>query len=293
MGLRRVKPGVVIVNSVKNFVADDMMTYAAALAYQVFFSLFPFVIFLLALLSFLRIPEFFDTLLNQAATILPGAAMSLLERVVGEIQGRAAGGLLSFGIVFAVFIASAAVRAAMHAFNIAYDVEQERPFWWQYPFSILYTLLFAVLVIAAVALMVLGPRVAEWFAGFIGLGEIFVALWTYLRWPVAVLLLVVVVALINYLFPNVNQRFRFITPGAVLSVVVWIVASLGFSLYMSTLGEGSYTATYGSIGAIIVMLLYFYITAAVLLLGAEVNAEIHRQATADHTGRLEDSGDEG
>ena len=293
MGLRRVKPGVVIVNSVKNFVADDMMTYAAALAYQIFFSLFPFVIFLLALLSFLRIPEFFDTLLNQAATILPGAAMGLLERVVGEIQGRAAGGLLSFGIVFTVFIASAAVRAAMHAFNIAYDVEQERPFWWQYPFSILYTLLFAVLVIAAVALMVLGPRVAEWFAGFIGLGEVFVALWTYLRWPMAVLLLVVVVALINYLFPNVNQRFRFITPGAVLSVVVWIVASLGFSLYMSTLGEGSYTATYGSIGAIIVMLLYFYITAAVLLLGAEVNAEIHRQATADHTGRLADSGDEG
>jgi membrane protein len=289
LGLRRVKPGVVIVNSVKNFVADDMITYAAALAYQVFFSLFPFVIFLLALLSFLRIPGFFDTLLNQAATVLPGQSMSLLERVVGEIQGRAAGGLLSFGIVFAVFIASAAVRAAMHAFNIAYGVEQERAIWWQYPFSILYTLLFAVLVIAAVALMVLGPRVAEWFAEFIGFGELFVALWTYLRWPVAILLLVVAVALINYLFPNVDQRFRFITPGAVLSVVVWISASLGFSFYVSTLGEGSYTATYGSIGAVIVLLLYLYISAAVLLLGAEVNAEIHRQATAGNTGAPEDT----
>lgn len=292
MGLRRVKPGAVIVNSVKNFVADDMLTYAAALAYQVFFSLFPFVIFLLALLSFLRIPGFFDTLLNQAAAVLPGQSMSLLERVVGEIQGRATGGLLSFGIVFAVFIASAAVRAAMHAFNIAYDVEQERPFWWQFPFSILYTLLFAGLVIAAIALMILGPRVAEWFAGFVGLGGVFVALWTYLRWPVAVLLLVVAVALINYLFPNVNQRFRFITPGAVLSVLVWIAASLGFSFYVSTLGEGSYTATYGSIGAIIVLLLYLYITAAVLLLGAEINAEIHRQATSGDGGGSENSGAE-
>ncbi len=292
MGLRRVKPGAVIVNSVKNFVADDMLTYAAALAYQVFFSLFPFVIFLLALLSFLRIPGFFDTLLNQAAAVLPGPAVSLLERVVGEIEGRAAGGLLSFGIVFAVFLASAAVRSAMHAFNIAYDVERERPFWLQYPFSILYTLLFAGLVIVAISLMVLGPRVAEWFADFVGLGEVFLALWTYLRWPVAAFLLVVAVALINYLFPNVSQRFRFITPGSVLSVVVWILASFGFSIYLSTLGEGSYTATYGSIGAIIVMLLYLYITAAVLLLGAEINAEIHRQATSGDGGGSENSGAE-
>ncbi len=281
MGLRKVRPGAVIINSVKNFVADDMLTYAAALAYQVFFSLFPFVIFMLALFSFLRIPEFFDTLLSQTTTVLPGQSASLLERVVGEIQGRAAGGLLSFGIIAAVFVASAAVRAAMHAFNIAYNVENERPIWWQYPFSILYTLLFAALVISAVALMVVGPRVAEWFADLVGLGEVFIAFWTYLRWPVAVLLLIVVVALINYLFPNVKQRFRFITPGAVLSVVVWIGASLGFSLYLSTLGEGNYTATYGSIGAIIVLLLYLYITAAVLLLGAEVNAELHRQATND------------
>lgn len=279
MGLRRVEPGKVLINSVKNFVEDDMMTYAAALAYQVFLSLFPFVIFLLALLSFLRVPGFFDTLLNQAATVLPLQAVALLERVVGEIEGRAAGGLLSFGIVFAVFVASAAVRATMHAFNIAYDVEREKPIWWQYPFSILYTLLFAALVIVAVALMVLGPRAAEWLAGLIGFGEVFVALWTYLRWPVAVLLLITAVALINYLFPNVNQRFRLITPGAVLSVVVWIGASLGFSLYLSTLGKGSYSATYGSIGAIIVLLLYLFISAAVLLLGAEVNAEIHRQAT--------------
>lgn len=281
MGFRKVRPGAVIINSVKNFVADDMLTYAAALAYQVFFSLFPFVIFMLALFSFLRIPEFFDTLLSQTTTVLPGQSASLLERVVGEIQGRAAGGLLSFGIIAAVFVASAAVRAAMHAFNIAYNVENERPIWWQYPFSILYTLLFAALVISAVALMVVGPRVAEWFADLVGLGEVFIAFWTYLRWPVAVLLLIVVVALINYLFPNVKQRFRFITPGAVLSVAVWIGASLGFSLYLSTLGEGNYTATYGSIGAIIVLLLYLYITAAVLLLGAEVNAELHRQATND------------
>ena len=131
-------------------------------------------------------------------------------------------------------------------------------------------------LLAAAALMVLGPQVMEWIAAQIGMQEFIVTLWTILRWPVIIILLMVAVALIYYVMPDVKQQFRFITPGSVLAVVVWIVASLGFAYYVKTFAD--YNAMYGSIGAIIVLLLYFYISAAVLLLGAEMNAVIEHMS---------------
>lgn len=132
------------------------------------------------------------------------------------------------------------------------------------------------MLLAAAALMVLGPQVMSWLAGQVGLEDFVVTLWTILRWPVIVLLLMVAVAVMYYVMPDVEQKFRFITPGSVLAVVVWIVASLGFAFYVKTFAD--YNAMYGSIGAIIVLLLYFYISAAVLLLGAEMNAVIEHMS---------------
>lgn len=260
---------------IQEFVADDMLTFAAALSFQVFFSLFPFILFLVALLGFLNVPEFFDWLLGQSRAVLPEQATGVVEQAIGQIRDQAQGGLLSFGILVALWSSSAAVRMTMHALNVAYDVEEERPAWKRFPLSIFYTLLLVVLVIAAVGLMLIGPQVATWLAQQIGLGSVFVMLWSWLRMPVAVLLLMAILALVYYLFPNVDQPFRFITPGAVLAVLVWLGASLGFSFYVGSFAD--YSATYGSIGAIIVLLLYLYISAAVLLLGAEVNAEANRQ----------------
>ncbi len=276
---RRIGPFRVVKRSIQEFVEDDMTVYAAALSYTLLFSLFPFVIFVLALLGMLNIPGFFDWLLQQSRVVLPGQASGLIENVINQVRSQAAGGVLSFGAVLALYSASAAVRMTMHAMNVAYDIEQERPIWKKFPLSILYTVLLAVLLIAAVALMLMGQQVVSWLAGQIGLGSLFVTLWTWLRIPVAIVLLTVAVALINYLFPNHNEPFRFITPGAVISVIVWILASLGFSYYVSNFS--SYSATYGSIAAIIVLLLYFFISGAVLLRGAEVNAEGYRQVTED------------
>ncbi len=162
----------------------------------------------------------------------------------------------------------------MHALNVAYDVEEERPAWKKFALSIFYTLLLVVLVIVAVGFMLIGPQVATWLAQQVGLGSVFVTLWSWLRIPVAVALLMAILALVYYLFPNTDQPFRFITPGAVLAVLLWLGASLGFSFYIRNFA--SYSATYGSIGAIIVLLLYLFISAAVLLFGAEVNAEVYR-----------------
>ncbi len=264
--------------SIKNFSNDDMTVYAAALSYQLFFSLFPFVIFLLALLGLLNIPGFFDWLLKQSQTVLPGQASGMVQNIIGQIRGQAAGGALSLGAVIALWSASAAVRMAMHALNIAYKVE-DRPAWKKFPLSLIYTVLLAVLLIVAAALMLIGPQLATWIAKQVGMGSVFATVWTWARIPVAVVLLVLVAALVYYLFPNTDQPFRFVTPGAILAVIVWALASLGFSWYVSNFA--SYNATYGSVAAVIVLLFYFFISAAILLFGAELNSEFYHRAAED------------
>jgi len=163
---------------------------------------------------------------------------------------------------------------AMHALNIAYDVE-DRPVWKKIPLSVVYTLVLASLLIVAAGLMFMGPKLIEPIVQPLGLGQVFVTVWSWARIPVAVLLLVLAVALIYWLFPNVKKPFRFITPGSLLAVIVWIVASLGFSFYVANFS--SYSATYGALASVVVLLLYFFISAAILLLGAEIDVESYRE----------------
>ena len=161
----------------------------------------------------------------------------------------------------------------MNALNVAYDVEETRPAWKRYPLSILYTIGLVAVVIATAAFRLIGPWAAQRFANQLGLTTAVATLWTWLRWPVVILLLLLTIALIYYLGPNIDQPFRYVTPGSVSAVVVWIIASLGFSAYVENFGN--YGATYGSLGGMVVLLLYFFVSSAVLLLGAEINAVIH------------------
>ena len=266
----------VMVRTVTEFVDDEMSTYASALAYQMLFSLFPFILFLIALIGFLHLPDFFSWLRLQSELVLPPQALEQVNPVIDQLQ-QSKGGLLSVGIVIALYTASAGVRLMMSAMNAAYDVVEGRPLWKRFPLSIIYTVGIAGMLLVAAALMVLGPQVMGWIAAQVGLEEVIVTLWTIARWPVIVILMMVAVALIYYAMPDVKQEFRFITPGSVLAVVVWIIASLGFAFYVKTFAN--YNAMYGSIGAIIVLLLYFYISAAVLLLGAEMNAVIEHMSS--------------
>ncbi|MFJ5239978.1 YihY/virulence factor BrkB family protein [Pseudomonas neuropathica] len=266
----------VMVRTVTEFVDDEMSTYASALAYQMLFSLFPFILFLIALIGFLHLPDFFSWLRLQSELVLPPQALEQVNPVIDQLQ-QSKGGLLSVGIVIALYTASAGVRLVMSAMNAAYDVVEGRPIWKRFPLSIVYTVGIAGMLLVAAALMVLGPQVMGWIAAQVGLEDFIVTVWTIARWPVIVILMMVAVALIYYVMPDVKQEFRFITPGSVLAVVVWIIASLGFAFYVKTFAN--YNAMYGSIGAIIVLLLYFYISAAVLLLGAEMNAVIEHMSS--------------
>lgn len=279
LDLGGVPPLTIAKRAIKEFLSDDMATYAAALSYNALFALFPFVIFLISLLGFLQVPEFFDWILEQSRSALPRDAYERVVDVVAQIQNQSRGGLLSFGAITAIWAASSGVRSLMNALNTAHDVEETRPLWKRYLLSIAFTIGLAVLLIAAVGLMVLGPQAMEWLADQAGLGSLFVTLWTWLRIPVAILLLMISAALVYYVTPNVDEPFAFITPGAIIAVIVWILASIGFSIYVSNFGN--YSATYGSLGGIVIVLFYFYISAAVLLLGAEINAEVH-YAKAGH-----------
>lgn len=287
-GLHGLGPGALATRAVKGFIDDDMATHAAALAFRILLALFPFALFLLTLLGALRLPRFFDWLLEQARVALPAQAAGQVATVVGEVRAGGQGGLLSFGLVAALWAASAGVRATMHALNVAYDVAETRPLWRRYPLSLAYTVGLAALLIAAAGLMLLGPRAMGWLAGRVGLADLVVALWAWLRWPAATLLLALAVAIVYYAAPNVEQPFRLITPGAVVAVIAWLLASLGFSYYVGHFGD--YGATYGSLGGVVVLLLYFFISSAALLLGAEVNAEIHHARQGDRGDSRGDAG---
>lgn len=261
----------ILKRTAKGFSDHDLSTYAAALAYRALFSIFPFVLFLMALLGFLNLPAFFDWLREQAALVLPPVAMQQVDPVIDQLQ-QSQGGLMSVGIVLALWTASIGVRALMNAMNKVYEVQESRPTWKLFLLSVCYTIGLAVMMLLAAGFMTLGPQIMAWVASQVGLEQVLVAIWAWIRWPLAIFLLMLAVALIYYATPDVQQKFRFITPGSVIAVMVWLGASIGFGIYVQNFAD--YNATYGSIGAIIVLLLYFYISAAVLLLGAQLNASI-------------------
>jgi membrane protein len=274
-GLRGLYLHRLVIASVKTFFKNDMPTYASALAYQAIFSLFPFFVFVLALIGTLHLPDLIDWLRQQAQLFLPQQAMDQVNGVLNQLR-QPQGGLLSAGAIVALWTASAGVRATMNAFNVAYGVTETRPLWKLYLLSMVYTIAVAALLILSAALLLIGPRAMQWFANQIGFEQLLVTLWTWLRWPTALVLLSLSAALVYYAAPAAQPRFRFITPGAVLSVTIWIAASVGFDYYVRNFGD--YNATYGPISSVIVLLLYFYVSSAVLLFGAEINATIERHA---------------
>jgi membrane protein len=257
----------------KAYLEDDMLMYAAALAFRMFFAFIPFLIFVVALLGVLRVPGFFEWLLNKAQNLLSMDAVEQMKLVLGQVRHQARGGLLAFGAVaVAVWYASVAVRSLMTALNVAFDVEEDRPAWRRYPLSMLLAIGFALTIALTSALMLIGTPVMSTLFVRLGFGEGLASVWEWLRWPAAVLLLMVAAALTYHLLPNDGEPFRFLTPGAVLAVIVWVVASVGLHYYV--LNFANYSVMYGALGAVLMLLLYFYVSAAVLLLGAEVNAVI-------------------
>ncbi len=251
---------------------DNCFVYAAALAYYFIFALFPFFIFLTALLAYLPIPNLMDQIIGLLAQVMPGEALTLIEKNLGALLSEPSGGLLSFGILAALWTSSSAIVAISDALNHAYNVEEGRPFWRVRGMAILLTIGLSIFIIGSIVLLMFGPQIGRWIADFVGLGRAFEIAWNILRWPVIVLLVITAIAMIYYFTPDVEQSWKWITPGSVFAVAVWLIASLGFSYYVNNFG--AYDKTYGTIGAIIVLLTWMYVSGLVILIGGEINAEI-------------------
>jgi membrane protein len=181
-------------------------------------------------------------------------------------------GLLSFGILAALWMTSSAILVITDTLNRAYGVQEGRPFWKVWGIALLLTIGLPLFMLISIGLLVFGPQLGGWIATQIGLGALFQVLWNVLRWPVILGLLTVAIAPVYYWAPDVAQAWRWITPGAVFAILVTLITSLGFSYYVTNFG--SYDATYGSIGAVIVLLTWMYLTGLFLLVGGEINAAI-------------------
>ena len=293
-GVAQEKSGIIDLGerSIRNyFFEHPMATYAAALAYRGLFGLFPFVLILVVLVGALGFPDFFDRAMDQARTQSSQYVPQQLEPVVEQAreqvrpllgmieraEKQAGGKLLFFGVAVALWSVSAVARTLTKAFNVAYQVAETRRWWKQLVLSLAFGPVLALVVIVSVALMLVGPQLVGSIAALVDLDELFVRLWGWLRFPVALLLLAVVLSVVYRFGPNAKQRFRSVVPGAALSVVLWAISSVGFSFYLANFAN--YGVTYGSLGAAVGLLFYLYLCASVVLFGAELNAAISRPIT--------------
>jgi membrane protein len=266
----------VIERAVRTFARHDMAVYAMALAYRGLFALFPFAVFLVAVVSFLRVDAVLGWLAEQGPPGLRGRVPQPVESLLGQVLGQDHGGLLFAGIVLAFWSVSMGARLLSKALNAVLEVEETRPPWKRVVSSLTFAPGLAFAGVTAVALMLLTSRTATWLAGWVGLDEAFVFLWTLLRWPVALLLLALVVAAVYRYAPDANLPFRSVLPGATVAVLSWGLASLAFSFFLGVFPY--HGATYGGLGTAITLLLYLYFSAAVLLFGAELNVQLRTGA---------------
>ena len=263
--------------AVAEFQRDDAPGLAGQLAYYLILAIFPFILFLVSLMGTFSSEELANNVLEYFAQVLPGPVYEMVNSYMSDVlYGRnPAPGLLSFGILGTIWAASGAFSALINALNRAYDAQETRPFWKVKGISVLMTLGLSILILVGVLLMVAGPPIGRAVADVFGLGDLFTLAWNVVRWPVALLFLVTVVALLYYFAPDVDQPFRWITPGGFIGVALWVLASVVFRLYVSS-DFNTYNKTYGSIGTVIILLLYLYISSLVVLFGAELNATLVR-----------------
>lgn len=266
--------------SVKEFFAtlwqewqrDRVDDVAGSVTFFAVLALFPFLLFLLSLASVIMDPAKTEVLIAEVARVAPPQVTEILAGRIRSFAERPRVGLLTFGVVAAIWSASSGIASLMGALNTVYGVRESRSFLKRRAIAILMTVFFATTAILGALVAVAAPAVTHYLGGTLAT----VVAW--LRIPVAGLVMMVLWAVIYYVLPDVQQKFRFITPGSVVGVIVWLLASWGFSEYVIHFPTSQ--ATYGTLGGIIVMLLWMWISAQVLLVGAEINAIVEHKSPA-------------
>jgi membrane protein len=256
----------------REFMADDVLGLAAQLSYYFFLALFPAILFLLALASYFPLSNLTDDISRSLGPFVSPQVLSLIQEQMRRLADNEDGGLLTVGVAGALWSSSAAIVSIVSALNRAYDIEEGRPWWKVRLIAIGLTLGVATFVLVALSLVLLGPSLAEWLGNTTGWGAPFEWTWLVLQWPLVFALVATGIGFIYYFGPDADQDWVWITPGAVVATILWLVISLLFKLYVANFTN--YEETYGTVGAVIVVLLWFYVSGIAILTGAELNAEI-------------------
>jgi len=269
--------GYVVRKTLREFNKDQCTDLAAALTYYAVLAIAPALLALVSILGLLGNPQ---KMVNRVLVIVgdvgSASAVHSLQPILDQLtKAPAAGFALVFGLLLALWSASGYVAAFSRGMNRVYEIDEGRPIWKLRPALLLITVVLVVIAVVIVAAVVLSGGVARSIGGTVGLSDATVTVWNILKWPVIVGLVVVAIAILYQWTPNVRQpKFRWVSLGAVVAVVVWVVASVGLGLYVSHFGN--YNKTYGSLAGVIVLLLWLWITNLALLFGAELDAEVER-----------------
>ena len=261
--------------TVREFQVDNLKDWAAALTYYSVLSIFPALLVLISLLD-LAGPSTIQKLLDNLGQVAPGSVNQILEGAIRNLRRtRGSAGVLALaGLAVALWSASNYIAAFMRASNAIYDVPEGRPVWKTLPIRIAVTVVVMVLLAVSAVAVVATGGLADRLGRLLGLGSAVVTVWDLAKWPVLLLIVGFLFALLYWASPNARQPIRWITPGGILAVVVWVAASAGFALYVANFG--SYNKTYGSLAGVIIFLVWLWLSNTAILLGAELNAELER-----------------
>jgi YihY family inner membrane protein len=264
-----------IKRTVREFRVDNLSDWAAALTYYGVLSIFPALLVLVSAIG-LAGHSVTQSLLDNLGQLAPGSVRQVLGTAIGNLQNsqRSAGVLVVVSLLVALWSASGYVAAFMRASNVIYDVPEGRPIWKKVPIRIAVTVVMLVLLAASALAVIVTGGLADRVGRVLGIGSMAVTIWEIAKWPVLLVVVSFMFGLLYWASPNARQGFRWVTPGGVLAVVVWVVASAAFAVYVANFS--SYNKTYGSLAGVIVFLVWLWISNLAILLGAELNAELER-----------------
>ena len=254
------------------FFEDNCLGMAAQLAYYFFFALFPALLMLIAIASYFPYHALVDDLFNTVGGFAPSEVLTIISDQLAKIASGEQGGLFTLGMLTTIWSTSSAMTAIIDTLNAAYDIQEGRSWWRVRLTAVLLTIGVALFILISFGLVLAGPTIAERLADRFYLGPAFEWSWKILQWPVVFAMVTAAFAIIYYFAPDAEQDWVWLTPGAIFATTLWLLASLGFKYYVATLAN--YTETYGAIGGVMILMLWFYISGLVILVGAEMNAEI-------------------
>ena len=264
--------------TVKEVIDDDCVSIAAQLAYYFALALFPALLFVVALASYLPFNVINDVV-SALAPIAPEEVLTIIRKQLESIVAGEETSLLTIGILGALWSSSGAMTSIVSALNTAYDIPETRPWWKVRIVAIGLTLALVVFVLLSFTLVVTGPNAGRYLAEWLGLPNVFDTVWRVVRWPLVFTLAASGIAIVYYYAPNAEQEWVWVTPGSILATVLWVFFSLAFRFYVTRVGD--FAATYGALAGAAILLLWLYFSGLALLIGGELNSEIEHAANPE------------